>query len=217
MHSPEHCSLVYGGVQLYFGWEMPCLKWATCIFERALDNHSDLRCPGGWYGKLSAKISKPVTQPAATPFQGSMNGPQKRKPKATGSGIHRNDVACLFQAERPKALAKGNSNTHTKHCKQHLPVSTKWLWVKNRCPTWLALVNGHMDQNLRFFGGLTLTHSQVMSKQISKARHMPRLAQHSIPNLGFIYFLCSSFSQRQRCKMVPNVDPDVPPKPRTFH
>ena len=24
----------------------------------------------------------------------------------------------------------------------------KWLWVKNRYPKWVALVNGSMDQNL---------------------------------------------------------------------
>ena len=35
----------------------------------------------------------------------------------------------------------------------------------------------------------------------------PTLGQHSSLNLGFVSFLCSSFSQGQRCKMVPNVEP----------
>ena len=34
--------------------------------------------------------------------------------------------------------------------------------VKNRVtPKWVALVNGNMDYNLRFFGGLILTHTKI--------------------------------------------------------
>ena len=38
-----------------------------------------------------------------------------------------------------------------------------WLWVKHRCPKWLATVNGNVDQNLRssFPGGLILTHTHM--------------------------------------------------------
>ena len=37
----------------------------------------------------------------------------------------------------------------------------KWLWVNNRYLKWVALVNGSMDENLRSFSGLILTHTQM--------------------------------------------------------
>ena len=46
-----------------------------------------------------------------------------------------------------------------------------WLWVKNRrTPKWLALVNGHMDSNLRSPGGFSLTQTQLSKSGTSPSR-----------------------------------------------
>lgn len=45
--------------------------------------------------------------------------------------------------------------------------SPVWVWVKYRYPIWLALVNEHMDKNLRLPGGLILTPTHFgMSRRV---------------------------------------------------
>ena len=78
-----------------------------------------------------------------------------------------------------------------------LPI-LKWLWIKNRYPKWLALVNGDMDQTLRsesIPACFILTHNQVPEEgfvgsarsQLPPAPHGDEardLASDPVPGVG---------------------------------
>ena len=79
-----------------------------------------------------------------------------------------------------RRAGRRHGDGHT-HSQQRGRCSEVWVWVKNQPPTaWFShgvhlpgfrlkictrngiLVNGNMDQNLRFSGGLILTHTHVL-------------------------------------------------------